>query len=165
MTPGRGTSPPSEPVNHEAGQQATPRESPIVSGALARSFSRDPQLRKSDRLTRVSPMGGGSRPKLVHRPELVTRSDGRYEVRCSDCRGRSDEPVPIGIGLPVSSKVLALEMLRNHVGPAAWRTASQILPEPPRAVTKHGADTAPPLGAPKRGADVRRTVNPASRTA
>ena len=85
-------------------------------------------------------MGGGSRPKLVHRPELVTRSDGRYEIRCSDCRGRSDEPVPIGIGLPVSSRVLALEMLRNHVGPAAWRTASHILPEPPRAATKGGAE-------------------------
>jgi hypothetical protein len=110
-------------------------------------------------------MAGGSRPKLVHRPELLTRSDGRYEVRCSDCRRRPDEPVPIGIGLPVSSRVLALEMLRNHVGPAAWSTASQILPEPPRAATKRGAEPAPPLGAPKRGAGTGRMVNPASRTA
>jgi hypothetical protein len=61
-------------------------------------------------------MAGGASPRLVHRPELVTRGDGRYEVRCNDCRGRSDERVPIGIGLPESSKVLALEMLRNHGG-------------------------------------------------
>src|ERR1700677_3786808 len=110
-------------------------------------------------------MAGGAKPKLVHRPELVARNNRRYEVRCNDCRGRADERVPIGIGLPVSSKVLALEMLRNHVGPAAWRTASQILPEPPRAVTKSVSHPAPPLGAPKRGADVDRTVDPASRTA
>ena len=97
-------------------------------------------------------MAGGSRPKLVHRPELVTRSDGRYEVERKDCRARSDEAVPIGIGLPVSSRVLALEMLRNHVGPAAWRTATQVLPAPPPAATKHSAD-------------VGRMVHPASRTA
>ena len=102
-------------------------------------------------------MAGGGRPKLVRRPELVTRSDGRYEVRCDDCRGRSDERVPIGIGLPMSSRILALEMLRNHVGPATWRTASQILPEPSLPATK--------LGDPERGTDLRPMVNPSSRTA
>src|SRR5271167_4293243 len=110
-------------------------------------------------------MAGGGRPKLVHRPELVTRGDGRYEVRCDDCHGRSHEPVPIGIGLPLSSEILALEMLRNHVGPAAWRTASQILPERPGAATKRGADPVLPVGGAKRVGDVRRTVNAASRTA
>jgi hypothetical protein len=93
------------------------------------------------------------RPKLVHRPELVTRSDGRYEVECKDCRARSDEPVPIGIGLPISSKVLALEMIRNHVGPAAWAIASQVLPAPHPAATRRRAD------------DVARTVHPAARSA
>lgn len=97
-------------------------------------------------------MVGHGRPKLVHRPELVTRSDGRYEVECKDCRVRSDEAVPIGIGLPVSSRVLALEMLLNHVGPAAWKTGTQALPAPPPAATK-------------RSGDVGRTVNPARRTA
>ena len=97
-------------------------------------------------------MAGGVKPRLVHRPELVTRSDGRYEVRCNDCRSRTDELVPIGIGLPISSKVLALEMLRNHVGPAARRAASELLPAAPRAVTEHGQDP-------------RGMVNPASRTA
>jgi len=97
-------------------------------------------------------MAGGGRPKLVHRPELVTRGDGRFEVQCRDCRARSDEAVPIGIGLPMSSRVLALEMLRNHVGPSAWRTASQALPAP--APTRA-----------KRNADDTRTVTPASRTA
>jgi hypothetical protein len=62
VVPGRGCSPPSEPVNHEAGQQATPRESPIVSGALARSFPGDPELRKSDRLTRIYPWQAGPDP-------------------------------------------------------------------------------------------------------
>lgn len=97
-------------------------------------------------------MTGRPRPKLMHRPDLVTRRDGRYEVECRDCRARSDEPVPIGIGLPVSSRVMALEVLRNHVGPAAWRSGSQVLPAPLPAATK-------------RSADVGRMVGPASRTA
>ena len=97
-------------------------------------------------------MAGAAGPKLVHRPELVTRSDGRYQVECKDCRARSDETVPIGIGLPVSSKVVALEMLRNHVGPAAWRAATQVLPAPPPAATE-------------RGAEMGRRVHPACRTA
>ena len=97
-------------------------------------------------------MAGVGRPKLVHRPELVTRSDGRYEVECKDGRARSDEAVPIGIALPVSSTVVALEMLRNHVGPAAWRAATQVLPAPPAAATE-------------RGAEVGRRVHGASRTA
>jgi hypothetical protein len=88
-------------------------------------------------------MAGGRRPKLVHRPELVARDDGRFEVRCDDCRSRTDEPVPIGIGLPVSSRVLAVEMLRNHVGPAARRTASEVLPAQPRAVAARPAEVAP----------------------
>ena len=94
----------------------------------------------------------GGRPRLVHRPQLVTRSDGRYEVRCNDCLTRAAEPVPIGIGLPVRSRIQALEMLRNHVGPAAWKTSSQTLP-------------APVPGAPPHRADVDAVAKPSRRTA
>ena len=110
----------------------------------------------------------GGRPKLVHRPELVTRSDGRYEIRCEDCRVRTDEPVPIGIGLPVSSRVLAVEMLRNHVGPAARRTASQLLPAPPpplaTPVTTTTATTAT-TATNSAGPDRPRKDRPVRRTA
>jgi hypothetical protein len=74
-------------------------------------------------------MPGYGRPQLVHSPHLVARSDGRYEVHCQNCRSRAEEAIPIGIGLPVASRIEALEMLRNHLGPAARRTGSQVLPD------------------------------------
>src|ERR1700744_4456683 len=75
-------------------------------------------------------MPGYGRPKLVHSPYLVARSDGRYEGQCRDCRARAEEAIPIGIGLPVASRIEALEILRNHLGPVARRTGSQIFPAP-----------------------------------
>jgi len=54
-----------------------------------------------------------------HRPQLVQRDDGRYEVRCADCGVQRDEATPIGIGFPVTSRYEAVEMLRNHAGRAA----------------------------------------------
>jgi len=87
----------------------------------------------------------GRGPKLVHRPELVTLDDGRYLVHCPDCLAGSDEPTPIGIGLPVSGKVSALGMLRNHLGPAARRMASPVLPALPPGATKRPANATPRL--------------------
>jgi hypothetical protein len=124
----------------------------LVSAALAAAWQSIGYLHKSDDEDRFSGVAGGRRPKLVHRPELVTRSDGRYEVECRDCRARSDEALPIGIGLAVSSEVLALEMLRNHVGPAAWSKASQILPSPHSPPVSRSTSVGRPVGSESRSA-------------
>jgi hypothetical protein len=70
-----------------------------------------------------------ARPSLrVHRPTLLMRCDGRFEVQCEDCFSRFDEAPPIGIGIPVANEHEAKKMLRNHVGRAAGATAPHALP-------------------------------------
>lgn len=53
--------------------------------------------------------------KRVHHPDIVQRQDGRWEVTCRDCTGR-DEPVPVGIGLPVADPEVAAQIRDNHRG-------------------------------------------------
>jgi hypothetical protein len=97
-------------------------------------------------------MPGYGRPKLVHSPNLVVRSDGRYEVHCKDCRARSEEAIPIGIGLSVSSRIEALEIFRNHLGPAARRTGSEVFPAPRAVATQRAAEGARRAAAASRSA-------------
>jgi hypothetical protein len=54
-----------------------------------------------------------------HQPQLVKLADERYAVRCQQCELRSDEDVPIGIGVPISSRAEAEAILRNHADWAA----------------------------------------------
>jgi hypothetical protein len=50
---------------------------------------------------------------------LMKRDDGRYEIRCRECELRRGQSIPVGIGLPICSKVKAEMILRNHEGKAA----------------------------------------------
>ena len=50
---------------------------------------------------------------LKHHPTLVQLADGRFEVRCRQCRVGA-EPAPIGIGIPVSGRFEAEAILINH---------------------------------------------------
>ena len=54
-----------------------------------------------------------------HRPQLMQRPDGRYEVRCGECERRIDRPLPVGIGVPITNRFEAESILRNHGGRAA----------------------------------------------
>ena len=73
----------------------------------------------------VAPPGDevvGVRVSAVHHPELVRRTDGRWEVVCPECdRGR--DPVPIGIRLPIADVDIAALIRDNHRGVAARRSS------------------------------------------
>jgi hypothetical protein len=64
-------------------------------------------------------MGTVATPKVQHRPELVHRHDGRYEIRCRECERMVLEARPIGIGLPITSRLEAESIVRNH---SVWAT-------------------------------------------
>ena len=51
-------------------------------------------------------------------PTLLLRNDGRWEVRCPQCGVSHAEATPIGIGLPIVSRVEAEWIKRNHAGVA-----------------------------------------------
>ena len=42
-----------------------------------------------------------------HNPRLTLLPDGRYEVRCPECWASRDSPPPIGIGVPITSRLEA----------------------------------------------------------
>jgi len=67
----------------------------------------------------------------MHHPQLYRRADGRFEIRCEDCAARSDEPPPIGLGLAVTARKEAIEMLRNHAERPVWTSMPHDLPERP----------------------------------
>jgi hypothetical protein len=51
-----------------------------------------------------------------HHPQVSRRVDGQWVVTCAECQRAKGAAVPIGIGLPVQSHLVA-EMLRdNHQG-------------------------------------------------
>lgn len=51
----------------------------------------------------------------AHQPTIKSRSDGRWLVVCPECRrARATTAVPIGIELPVESRVVAEMMRENH---------------------------------------------------
>jgi len=54
-----------------------------------------------------------------HRPKVIQRRDGRFEIRCPQCERIRSEPRPIGIGLPVTNRAEAESIARNHAGRAA----------------------------------------------
>ena len=51
-----------------------------------------------------------------HHPKLVQRPDERWEVRCPQCEGNRDEAIPLGISMPIASRVEAEGIARNHAG-------------------------------------------------
>jgi hypothetical protein len=53
-----------------------------------------------------------------HRPSLIHRKDGRWEVRCAECE-RREEVAPIGIGIPIMSKTEAESIALNHASTAS----------------------------------------------
>jgi hypothetical protein len=69
-----------------------------------------------------------------HRPQLLRRLDGRWEVACKDCRIVSDEPALIGIGLPVTNRFEAECIAQNHA-----RLRRPGLLGPPQEKAKPGA--------------------------
>jgi len=59
-----------------------------------------------------------------HQPKVARRPDGTWVVECAQCRADRTSEIPIGIGMPLSTKETA-ELLRdNHAGPHGRRLAS-----------------------------------------
>jgi hypothetical protein len=50
----------------------------------------------------------------VHHPKVVHLADGRWEVHCSECERFGGEPMPLGIGMPISREVEARAIQENH---------------------------------------------------
>jgi hypothetical protein len=53
--------------------------------------------------------------QVVHHPEVLRSSDGRWMVRCPECERTGATEAPIGIGSPVRSEHEAQLMRDNHV--------------------------------------------------
>jgi len=53
-----------------------------------------------------------------HAPRLVSRPDGRWEIRCPQCE-RMEDQSPIGIGMPIANRIEAESIVRNHTRRAA----------------------------------------------
>ena len=64
-------------------------------------------------------MGTVAKPKVQHSPELVHRPDGRDEIRCPECERMVGEARPIGIGSPITGRLEAESIVRNH---SSWAT-------------------------------------------
>ena len=61
-----------------------------------------------------------------HHPQVSRRNDGRWVLNCPECQLDSrNRAVPIGIGLPVESEDIAMQLQENHVGPARWHQSVQ----------------------------------------
>ena len=54
-----------------------------------------------------------------HKPRLVRRRDGRFEVRCRECERIVGQSRPLGIGMPITNRREAEFIVRNHTGRAA----------------------------------------------
>lgn len=57
--------------------------------------------------------------KNAHRPVIIQRPDGRWELHCPDCTESHETTVLIGLDLPVESKEVADLLLENHLRPFA----------------------------------------------
>jgi hypothetical protein len=64
-------------------------------------------------------MGAAAKPRVQHRPKLVHRPDGRWEIRCYQCERMVGDERPVGIGLPVANRAEAESIAQNHAGRAA----------------------------------------------
>jgi hypothetical protein len=51
-----------------------------------------------------------------HRPRLVRLDDERFAVRCRECEQLRGHSVPIGIGVPITSRLEAESIAQNHGG-------------------------------------------------
>jgi hypothetical protein len=54
-------------------------------------------------------------PQVRHRPQLIFRADGRYEVRCPRCATVPHQDPAIGIGVPITNRDEAEGMVTNHL--------------------------------------------------
>jgi hypothetical protein len=66
------------------------------------------------RLVGWARFGGRESPVENHKPRLVHRGDGRWEVCCPGCERIQDQLFPIGIGIPIVSRIEAEAIVRNH---------------------------------------------------
>lgn len=61
--------------------------------------------------------GNGGWQVRGHNPKVHQREDGRWEIRCPDCARNAGTAGPVGIGLPVATKTVAMMLRDNHRGP------------------------------------------------
>jgi hypothetical protein len=59
-----------------------------------------------------------------HQPKVSRRPDGSWVVECPQCRAERTSEIPIGIGMPLSTKETAELLRENHAGPHGRRLAS-----------------------------------------
>jgi hypothetical protein len=64
----------------------------------------------------VSASRGGHRTlRIAHHPNISTTADGRWVVVCPQCEAHH-QPLPIGIGMPLESRLTAERLRENHTG-------------------------------------------------
>jgi hypothetical protein len=50
-----------------------------------------------------------------HEPKVSQRNDGSWIVHCSECLRSPDGECPIGIGMPLNSRLTAERLKANHM--------------------------------------------------
>ena len=50
-----------------------------------------------------------------HEPKVSRRNDGSWIVHCSECLRSPDGEYPIGIGMPLNSRLTAERLKANHM--------------------------------------------------
>jgi hypothetical protein len=50
-----------------------------------------------------------------HDPKVSQRNDGSWIVNCSECLRSPDDEWPMGIGMPLSSRLTAERLKANHM--------------------------------------------------
>jgi hypothetical protein len=56
--------------------------------------------------------------RVLHKPSLGRLKDGRWVVRCPQCRVTSDQMPPVGIDVPIVNRHEAEWIIGNHTGRA-----------------------------------------------
>jgi hypothetical protein len=56
-----------------------------------------------------------------HHPQVSKRNDGCWVLNCPECQLAGNDELPIGIGMPVESQLVAEMLRQNHLGPQITR--------------------------------------------
>ncbi len=60
--------------------------------------------------------GGHRELRTPHNPKISSTADGRWVVTCPECEASRQHQLPIGIRMPLESRLTAERLLANHSG-------------------------------------------------
>ena len=64
----------------------------------------------------VDGSGGLSDLREHHQAKISQRNDGSWILTCPECLRAPEDELPIGIGIPLDSRLTAERLRKNHMG-------------------------------------------------